>query len=179
MDYSAYKYLDKFTIRDLSYLVISHPPPTPTGSRDPNDPHDAIHHQADLLAEQMIADATVQPAKLEAHRRDIGDSWELTGGDEWVVTRKAALDYCDAKKWRPPFLYPEEKTESPLQDRARDSLLIIIAALAKEAGIDVAKPSKSGEVIAALTQQLGSPVSATTVENYLKLIGQAIEKRSK
>lgn len=72
-----------------------------------------------------------------------------------------------------------EQEEKPVTDKERDTFLVIIAALAKEAGIDINKTTKAGELIASLTQQMGCPVGATTVENKLKLIASAIQSRSK
>ena len=48
--------------------------------------------------------------------------------------------------------------------------MTIIAALAKRAGIDVAKPSKAADSIEALTTDIGARVAARTVEDHLKRI---------
>lgn len=68
---------------------------------------------------------------------------------------------------------------APLSNRERDTLLVIIAALAKEANIPIEKISKSAELIANLTQQIGADVGATTIENHLKRIPDALVKRAK
>ena len=70
-------------------------------------------------------------------------------------------------------------TERPLSNIERETLLIIIAALAKEAKIDINKTSKAGELIAKLSQQVGAPVGPTTIETHLKKISQALENRAK
>jgi hypothetical protein len=62
--------------------------------------------------------------------------------------------------------------------RERETLLIIIAALAKEARVDITKTSKSASIIESLTQQLGSPVGSTTIERHLKSIFIALESRA-
>lgn len=80
------------------------------------------------------------------------------------------------EKLRQINLLPIEK---PLNQMERSSLLIIIASLAKEANIDINKSSKAGDLIASLTQQLGTVVSATTVERHLKKIPQALQNRAK
>lgn len=80
------------------------------------------------------------------------------------------------------YLGEEKSVESSkplIAIRERETLLIIISALAKEAGIDINKISKAGVVIESLTQQLGSTVSATTIERHLKQIPQALENRTK
>ena len=67
----------------------------------------------------------------------------------------------------------------PLSNIERDTLLIIIGALAAEANIDVKKTSKAGELIANMTQIAGAPIGATTIENHLKKIPQALQNRAK
>ena len=89
-----------------------------------------------------------------------------------------------------PSLGPEEQQPSkpddatdpldrPLMARERATLLTIIAALAKEANIDIAKASKAGDTIEALTVELGARVSARAIEDHLKRIPDALERRGK
>jgi hypothetical protein len=72
-----------------------------------------------------------------------------------------------------------EALDKPLGERERATLLTIIAALAKAADIDISKPSKAAEGIEALTTDLRARVSARTVEDHLKRIPDAIERRRK
>lgn len=67
----------------------------------------------------------------------------------------------------------------PLQTKERFSLLTIIAALAKEAKIDVAHPSKAASLIEGMTTQMGAPVAKRTIEEHLKRIPSAIDARAK
>lgn len=69
--------------------------------------------------------------------------------------------------------------EKPLSKKERQTLLVIIAALAKESGINLTKTSKAGELIANMTQLIGAPIGATTIENHLKDIPDALESRAK
>lgn len=69
--------------------------------------------------------------------------------------------------------------ENPLIGSERETLLIIIAALAKEAKVNVGQISKAGDLIANMTQLIGAPVGATTIETHLKKILQALESRTK
>lgn len=69
--------------------------------------------------------------------------------------------------------------EKSLGARERATLLTVIAALAKAAGIDVSKPSKAGETIEALTMDVGARVSVRTIENHLNGIPDALERRSR
>ena len=89
-----------------------------------------------------------------------------------------------------PSLGPEEQQPSkpddatdpldkPLMARERATLLTIIAALASAADIDISKASKAGSIIAAQIDQLGARVSARAIENHLKRIPDALERRGK
>ena len=70
--------------------------------------------------------------------------------------------------------------DRPLGERERATLLTVIAALAKTAGIDVSQPSKaSGQIEAMTIQALGIRIPARTVENHLKAIPDALERRGK
>lgn len=71
------------------------------------------------------------------------------------------------------------KIDKPLATKERNTLLVIIAALAKEAKIDLAKPSKAGLAIAHLTEKIGAPVDHATIEEKIKLIKNALESRAK
>jgi hypothetical protein len=73
---------------------------------------------------------------------------------------------------------PAKQSDKPLGTRERATLLTIIAALAKEADIDVTQPSKASTTIEALTQGLGTRVAARTIEDHLKRIPDALERRS-
>ena len=61
----------------------------------------------------------------------------------------------------------------------REKFLINIAALAQEANVDYKKPPKAGELIANLTQIIGSPISPSAIKRHLKQITQALENRVK
>ena len=76
-------------------------------------------------------------------------------------------------------LKQEPLISKPLSNIERETLLIIIAALAKEAKVDIVKTSKAGDLIANMTQLIGAPIGATTIETHLKKINQAIVNRTK
>ena len=106
-----------------------------------------------------------------------------------LVVRPQALDTV-AASLASPSLGPEEQQPSkpgdtmdpldkPLEQRERATLLTIIAALARAANIDISKASKAGEVIEAQTIGLRARVSARTIENHLKRIPDALERRGK
>ncbi len=74
---------------------------------------------------------------------------------------------------------PDQLAEKPLGERERKTLLVIIAALAKMADIDVAKPSKAAVAIESQTIRMGARVSNRRIEDHLKRIPDALEDRNK
>src|SRR5262249_22162370 len=58
--------------------------------------------------------------------------------------------------------------EKPVGARERATLLTIIAALAKEAKIDVTKASKAGVTISNLTSAMGQEIAPNTVARHLR-----------
>lgn len=99
---------------------------------------------------------------------------------EWASTEDAQ-EMHETKQADPPE--PEVPTEPaierPLGTRERDTLLTIIAALAKEARLQIDQPGKAALFIEGLTNQLGSPVSKRAIEEHLKKIPNALETRMK
>lgn len=102
---------------------------------------------------------------------------------EWVKYANNGLEFSQL------FMRIEELREiqsinldistKPLNNIERETLLVVIAALAKEAGLDIEKVSKTGVLIANMTQLIGVPVGATTIETLLKKIPQALENRTR
>ena len=74
---------------------------------------------------------------------------------------------------------PTEAPEKPLGTTERNTLLTIIAALCKEAKIDIKTPSKAGDLIQSLTNLMGTPVAKRTIEEHLKKIPDALVTRMK
>jgi hypothetical protein len=54
--------------------------------------------------------------------------------------------------------------------RERTSLLLIIAALAGEADIDITKASKAAETIANLVEKTGHQLATTTIAGHLRAL---------
>jgi len=65
-----------------------------------------------------------------------------------------------------------------LSTKERHTMLVIIAALCKEADIDYAKRGVAG-VIQLLTENIGSPITDDTIRSILKQISEAVDIRSK
>ena len=97
-----------------------------------------------------------------------------------VITQISIDKYLKQYHNHDGLFVPNLKSESKsLVDRERETLLIIIAALAKEAKVDIDKISKAGDLIANMTHLIGVPIGATTIETHLNKIKQALENRAK
>lgn len=72
-----------------------------------------------------------------------------------------------------------QPTEKQLSARERNTLLTIIAALAKHANIEVKECGKSAQFISGLTDEMGANVSKRAIEEHLKKIPDALEVRMK
>jgi len=88
-----------------------------------------------------------------------------------VVRTSAVLDLVALSE-------PETPMERPLRQRERDSLLVIIAALAEVHGIDIKRTSKAAMEIESATIQKGARVSARSIEDHLRRIPDALERKA-
>jgi hypothetical protein len=104
---------------------------------------------------------------------------EFPRGSVLCVRRVVLEEFIAQHASAAPAKEQEAVLDKPLRERERSTLLTIIAALAKAADIDISKPSKAAEAIEALTTQLGARVSARSVEDHLKRIPDAIERKGK
>ena len=77
------------------------------------------------------------------------------------------------------LLLVKNKDIDPLDPRERVTLLVIVAALAKEAKINLDAPGKAAIFIESLTDSLGVHVSKRAIEEHLKRISDALETRMK
>jgi len=114
------------------------------------------------------------------------DIYRCLSGKNESDTPQNWIDLAISKQFTIPWqeiieqgVYMSRNIEKPLKDIERNSLLIIIAALAKEAKVDIDKISKAGILIANMTQLIGAPIGATTIETHLKKINQALVSRTK
>ena len=92
--------------------------------------------------------------------------------DSVLIVRTSALQELEAL-----YLHPPKVAEKPVERRERATLLVIIAALAKIAKIDVTKPSAAALAIESQTALMGSRVASRTIEDHLKRIPEALENR--
>ncbi len=93
--------------------------------------------------------------------------------DAVFVVRTSALQNLEAH-----ISEPESGAERPVGRRERSTLLVIIAALAKLAKVDVAKASSAAASIESQTALMGARVAARTIENHLKRIPEALENKA-
>jgi hypothetical protein len=108
--------------------------------------------------------------------RNHPDNYYPAGGlpaDSVLVVKTSALHDLEARQSE-----PDQKAERPLKQRERDTLLVIIAALAELPKIDVKKPSKAAVAIEGETARMGVRVAARTIEDHLKRIPDALDRRS-
>ena len=89
----------------------------------------------------------------------------------FVVRRLALLDLETLMS------EPEPAMERPIGQRERDSLLVIIAALAKLAKINVAKPSAAATAIESEIRLMGTRLSSRAIEDHLRRIPDALERK--
>jgi hypothetical protein len=94
--------------------------------------------------------------------------------DSVLVVRTSALHDLEKR-----LAEPDQRAEKPLEQRERDTLLVIIAALAELAKIDVKKPKTAGDKIETRTALLGAEVSSRAIQDHLNRIPEALERRRK
>ena len=105
---------------------------------------------------------------------NVGHSVNALPDDSILVVRTSELRALEARTSE-----PDQKAERPLGRRERTTLLVIIAALAELAKIDVTKPAKAGATIESQTSLLGAQVSSRAIQDHLKLIPEALGRRDK
>ena len=109
--------------------------------------------------------------------------WFPAGGlpdDAVIVVRTAALDALKARVSESSSTAAESKptaTDKPLTTRERNSLLIIIGALAKMAKVDIGAPSSAAESIQCEAELSGLKIGKRTVEEHLKKVEETMERR--
>jgi hypothetical protein len=107
------------------------------------------------------------------HRTERGiESTSKPSRDNVFVLRTSSLQaFTDA--------IMRQGVDRTLGTSERNTLLTIIAALAKEAKINIEPPGKAAGFIEGLTNSMGAPVSKRAIEEHLKKIPNALETRMK
>jgi ribosomal protein L21 len=107
---------------------------------------------------------------------DRPDNWyaaQTFPSDAVLVVRTSALRDLEAL-----ISEPEPDLERPIERRERRSLLVIIAALAKLAKVNVAKPSAAAAAIEGEAARMGIRVGVRTIEEKLKLIPDVLASKA-
>ena len=71
------------------------------------------------------------------------------------------------------------EVEKPVRTRERNTLLLIIAALAKDNGVDLTKPSAAALPIQSLVEQMGETIGLRTIEDHIKRIPLELRDQTK
>ena len=90
-----------------------------------------------------------------------------------LVVRRPALE-AFIQQHAPVPAPTSDPLDKPLRQRERTMLLIIIAALAKEANVDVSKPVKSGHIISALAAAMRLEVAPNTVAAHMRTLRKSL-----
>ena len=90
-----------------------------------------------------------------------------------LVVRRPALDEF-IRQHVPAQAPTSASLDKPLGQRERTTLLTIIAALAKEADVDVSKPVKSGHIISALAAAMSLEVAPNTVAGHMRTLRKSL-----
>lgn len=102
-----------------------------------------------------------------------------------TFSRETLSAWLEEKGYQSPYSFirrPREgqsEEQKPLMAKERTSLLTVIALLAEEARIDISKPSKAAATILKLAETQGINIAQRTIEEHLKKIPDALEKRGK
>ncbi|HNO32546.1 MAG TPA: hypothetical protein PKI78_12225 [Anaerolineales bacterium] len=72
-----------------------------------------------------------------------------------------------------------QANEQPLETRERNTLLLIIAALCKEARLDINTPAKTAGLLKSMLSNMDMQIGETTIEVHLKRIRDALRSRMK
>jgi hypothetical protein len=118
----------------------------------------------------------VDPQTLKEPRNHPANYYPAAGlpADSVLVVRTSALRDLEARVSK-----PDQRVEKPIERRERNTLLVIIAALAELPKIDVKKPSSAAVAIETQTALMGARVAARTIEDHLKRIPGVLEERNK
>ena len=135
-----------------------------------NSPNGTWARIVDRFPEKLISDRKVK--LTDNHENNYYPAGGLPSGAVFVV-RTSALQKLEAQ-----VSEPEPGTERAIGRRERSTLLVIVAALAKLARIDFAKPSSAAASIESQTALMGVRVAARTIENHLKRIPEALDNKT-
>ena len=101
-------------------------------------------------------------------------AWPATGAEQ-MYDAVPAFRPSQAIPWAAekfPYLFPYLADEKRLDTRERTTLQLIIAALARQAKLDLADPKTVGAVVAEL-DAIGEPRDRKTISTHLKAVSHS------
>jgi len=179
--YSGYLFwLEKpyWTTDQAAFLLGGLDPDTFAGWSDSPDYNERQYYNIYFNMHRLIT-AAIKAKQI--NKRQSPAKWL-----EWATTRKLkvtkSLNAAVDAKWQEQ---PRAEANSAagiqtkaLGNRERNTLLVLIAALAKQAAIDLRMPSKAAAQMESATEQMGARIPQRTIEEHLKRIPEALEKRA-
>ena len=126
--------------------------------------------QSEFIRRLEIAINHVEAKRLVTAFGSIEGSLRLSDFAQWARGVGMALP--------PEFPAPARpKKPDPLNTKERTTLLVVIGALARKAGIDVEKPTTAAKAIVNALQEMGVQIGQRTVEECLKEIPDALDRK--
>lgn len=101
-----------------------------------------------------------------------------------TFSRETLDTWLKEKGYQSPYSFcklpsQEHEKEKPLTTKERTTLLTLVGLLAEEAKIDISKPSKAASTLVSLAETKGIQIAQRTIEEHLKKIPDALEKRGR
>lgn len=209
MDLSHWDLVDVFSLHEAACLASGFDPKlkeiTPEQEAKSsllrqvmNAAHDSALRHADyylrsqfeedfFFVEKPIERGDLQSIELEKRFRicfDIKKSLGDFDPERLTFSRETLDDWLREKGYQSPYSFcrlpsQEHGEEKPLATKERTTLLTLIALLAEEAEIDLSKPSKAATALVSRAETKGIQIGQRTIEEHLKKIPDALEKRGK
>lgn len=119
------------------------------------------------LLKEVAIESTQEMAKIFAYQ----------------LTMQNLMDFAKSRnrrlETRTGELVVDGSPAKSLATAERNSLLVIIAVLCKEAKLDYSKAAKTAGLIQSMADDMSIRIGETTIENHLKKIPEALESRMK
>ena len=134
--------------------------------------------QDDLRLFEMPENESIELG--EAYKSDDRGLWEIEF-DPLVKTARSDLVMLttEIERIQQSGGIDTKASDKPVSTRERNTLLIIIAALCKDAGYDHTKHAKTAGLILSTAVKMGVSIGETTIEGHLKKIPDALATRMK
>ena len=145
--------------------------------------------QPNYTAEQLAEYSSIYQAHLEINKEKRAESFKKLNRVDFLgmdfVESPAPMEVGqlvvridDLDRFSDNLLRADDAAPESLSLREKRTLLVVIAALCKEAKIDFTQRGVAS-AIEMLTEQIGAPISDDTIRKILKQIPKAVESREK